>query len=236
MLILDEPTAGLDPKQIIETRDLIRSLAGDHTIVLSTHILPEVAQTCQRVVIINKGQVVAVDTPENLTARLKGAETMYVQVDARRRGRGGAAAADSRRHAAWRRRRPARRVRTASRSRASAGSDVRRDIARAVVTRGWGLLELRPMRMSLEEIFLQVTTDEKCRRSRTVTSVRNILAIAGKELRSYFASPIAYIIIGLFALLFGRFFYAYPAWSFVAAQLRRWCRCGGGAHEHQPGR
>src|SRR5207245_8704948 len=82
VLILDEPTAGLDPKQIIETRDLIRSLAGDHTIVLSTHILPEVAQTCQRVVIINKGKVVAVDTPENLTARLSGAETRYVHVDA----------------------------------------------------------------------------------------------------------------------------------------------------------
>src|SRR5688572_17887825 len=82
VLILDEPTAGLDPKQIIETRDLIRSLAGDHTIVLSTHILPEVAQTCQRVVIINKGRVVAVDTPDNLTARLRGAETLYVEIDA----------------------------------------------------------------------------------------------------------------------------------------------------------
>jgi ABC-2 type transport system ATP-binding protein len=82
VLILDEPTAGLDPKQIIETRQLIRGLAGNHTIVLSTHILPEVAQTCQRVVIINKGRVVAVDTPENLTSRLTGAETMYVQIDA----------------------------------------------------------------------------------------------------------------------------------------------------------
>ena len=82
VLILDEPTAGLDPKQIIETRQLIRSLAGSHTIVLSTHILPEVAQTCQRVVIINKGRVVAVDTPENLTARLTGSETMYMQIDA----------------------------------------------------------------------------------------------------------------------------------------------------------
>ena len=81
VLILDEPTAGLDPKQIIETRDLIRSLAGDHTIILSTHILPEVAQTCQRVVIINKGKVVAVDTPDNLTHQLKGAATLYVQVD-----------------------------------------------------------------------------------------------------------------------------------------------------------
>src|SRR5439155_23292592 len=82
VLILDEPTAGLDPKQIIETRELIKALAGDHTIILSTHILPEVSQTCQRVVIINNGKVVAVDTPDNLTARLRGSETMYVQVDA----------------------------------------------------------------------------------------------------------------------------------------------------------
>ena len=82
VLILDEPTAGLDPKQIIETRQLIKELAGTHTIVLSTHILPEVSQTCDRVVIINKGRVVAIDTPANLTARLRGSETMYVQVDA----------------------------------------------------------------------------------------------------------------------------------------------------------
>src|SRR5687768_14411211 len=82
VLILDEPTAGLDPKQIIETRQLIKELGGDHTIILSTHILPEVSQTCQRVVIINKGRVVAVDTPDNLTARLRGSETMYLQVDA----------------------------------------------------------------------------------------------------------------------------------------------------------
>ncbi len=82
VLILDEPTAGLDPKQIIETRQLIKQLAGDHTIILSTHILPEVSQTCQRVVIINRGKVVAVDTPDNLTARLRGAEKLYVQVDA----------------------------------------------------------------------------------------------------------------------------------------------------------
>ena len=159
VLILDEPTAGLDPKQIIETRELIRSLAGDHTIVLSTHILPEVAQTCQRVVIINRGRVVAVDTPDNLTARLKGAETMFVQVDAEGndpmpslqaipgvtrvvpsdgRGPAGGYEVESVR-----------------------GTDVRREIARTVVTRGWGLLELRPMRMSLEEVFLQVTTDEQ---------------------------------------------------------------------------
>jgi ABC-2 type transport system ATP-binding protein len=171
VLILDEPTAGLDPKQIIETRDLIRSLAGDHTIVLSTHILPEVAQTCQRVVIINKGHVVAVDTPDNLTARLKGAATMYVQVDAGGEDAGAAlasipgvkrvASADQRLAA------PGDAAVEVSRAYPSAYEvesesdiDVRRDLAHAIVTRGWGLLELRPVRMSLEDVFLQVTTEE----------------------------------------------------------------------------
>ena len=159
VLILDEPTAGLDPKQIIETRELIRSLAGDHTIVLSTHILPEVAQTCQRVVIINKGRVVAVDTPDNLTARLRGAETMYVQVDAP--GEDAVAALTA--IPGVTRVSPAdgRQVQGAFEVESDRGTDVRRELARAIVTRGWGLLELRPMRMSLEEIFLQVTTDEK---------------------------------------------------------------------------
>ena len=156
VLILDEPTAGLDPKQIMETRDLIRSLAGDHTIVLSTHILPEVAQTCQRVVIINRGRVVAVDTPDNLTARLKGAETMYVQLDAGSDDPGPILASVP----------GVSRVSSADGSgggfevESERGTDVRRELARTIVTRGWGLLELRPMRMSLEEIFLQVTTDE----------------------------------------------------------------------------
>lgn len=157
VLILDEPTAGLDPKQIIEARDLIRSLAGDHTIILSTHILPEVSQTCQRVVIINKGRVVAVDTPENLTARLRGAETLYVQVDAA----GADVAATLSKMAGVTRVAPADTRSTGAFEVESAqGRDIRRDIAREVVTRGWGLLELRPMRMSLEEIFLQVTTEE----------------------------------------------------------------------------
>ncbi len=159
VLILDEPTAGLDPKQIIETRDLIRSLGGDHTIVLSTHILPEVSQTCQRVVIINKGRVVAVDTPENLTARLRGAETMYVQIDADGADAGAVLSAlpgVSRVAAAEQRGRLA-----GYEVESERGTDVRRELARAVVTRGWGLLELRPMRMSLEEVFLQVTTEER---------------------------------------------------------------------------
>jgi ABC-2 type transport system ATP-binding protein len=158
VLILDEPTAGLDPKQIIETRELIKELAGDHTIILSTHILPEVAQTCQRVVIINKGQVVAIDTPDNLTARLRGSETMYLQVDT-----GGADAAASLTRVPG-----VTRVVEADRRDgmigyevdSESGRDVRRDLARAVISGGWGLLEMRPMRMSLVDVFLSLTTDE----------------------------------------------------------------------------
>ena len=157
VLVLDEPTAGLDPKQITETRDLIRSLGGSHTIILSTHILPEVAQTCQRVVIINKGKVVAIDTPENLTHQLKGAATLYVQVAGSQDatallsalpGVSKVTAAD--RHETF----------TGYEVEAEANRDVRTDVARAVVQQGLGLLELRPTRITLEEIFLQLTTED----------------------------------------------------------------------------
>jgi ABC-2 type transport system ATP-binding protein len=158
VLVLDEPTAGLDPKQIIETRELIKELAGTHTIILSTHILPEVAQTCQRVVIINKGRVVAVDTPANLTARLRGSETMYVQLDA---GVADAAPVLQRVPGVTRVTVSERRDGiTSCEVESVQGHDIRRDLARAVVTNNWGLLELRPMRMSLEDIFLSLTTEE----------------------------------------------------------------------------
>jgi ABC-2 type transport system ATP-binding protein len=158
VLILDEPTAGLDPKQIIETRRLIKELGGEHTVILSTHILPEVSQTCQRVVIINRGKVVAVDTPENLTSRLQGAGTLYVEVDsmgadARETlsaipGVTGVSVSETRGAA------------TGFEVATAPDRDVRRELASTVVGRGWGLLELRPMRMSLEEIFLSLTTEE----------------------------------------------------------------------------
>ena len=158
VLILDEPTAGLDPKQIIETRKLIRELAGDHTIVLSTHILPEVSQTCQSVVIINKGRVVAVDSVENLTARAGSTASVYVQVDAAGAdpvpvlhaipgvtGVQPVGAADAN---------------GSFEVRSDADRDVRRDLAAAIVTRGWGLLELRRSRRSLEDVFLHLTTED----------------------------------------------------------------------------
>jgi ABC-2 type transport system ATP-binding protein len=159
VLILDEPTAGLDPKQIIETRQLIKDLRGEHTVVLSTHILPEVSQTCQRVVIINKGKVVAIDTPDNLTSRLRGSETMYVQVDAMGADAGSVLAglagvtrvnvSDTRDNV------------VGLEVESETGRDLRRELAATVVGRGWGLLELRPMRMSLEDVFLKLTTQEK---------------------------------------------------------------------------
>ncbi|MCG6921404.1 MAG: ABC transporter ATP-binding protein [Acidobacteria bacterium] len=159
VLILDEPTAGLDPKQIIETRELIRGLGGDHTVILSTHILPEVQLTCGRVLIINEGRVVAEDSPENLTRRLKGAGTLRIEV----RGEENAVLATVRAVPGI----LAAHVRGGHDEalvidvEAEAGRDVRSDLAGAVVTGGHGLLGLQQMGMSLEEIFLHLTTTDE---------------------------------------------------------------------------
>jgi ABC-2 type transport system ATP-binding protein len=162
VLILDEPTAGLDPKQINETRDLIKSLAGDHTIILSTHILPEVEQTCQKVIIINKGKLVATDSVSNLQSRARGVESVLVEV-AGRKGALDAAAAQRKleqvggvSRVVFKEKRESRIVfEVESRKDFS----LRGDLARAVVEAGWDLNELRPASVSLEEIFLKLTTD-----------------------------------------------------------------------------
>jgi ABC-2 type transport system ATP-binding protein len=158
VLILDEPTAGLDPHQIIETRDLIKELAGQHTIILSTHILPEVEQTCERVVIIAKGKLVATDTVENLTSRLRGAETVTVEVLP-----GGAPAGTVQERlervagvarVTVRETRDGR-LRFAVES--QEGRQIRPELARAVIESGWQLNELHAAGMSLEAIFLELT-------------------------------------------------------------------------------
>jgi ABC-2 type transport system ATP-binding protein len=164
VLILDEPTAGLDPKQINETRDLIKSLAGDHTIILSTHILPEVEQTCEQVIIINKGKVIATDSVQNLQNRARGVESVIVEV-AGRNGDLDSAAVQSRlekisgvNKVNFKEKRQARNI-----FEIESAKDhlVRGDLARAVVEAGWDLNELRSSAMSLEEIFLQLTGDQK---------------------------------------------------------------------------
>jgi ABC-2 type transport system ATP-binding protein len=163
VLILDEPTAGLDPKQINETRDLIKSLAGDHTIILSTHILPEVEHTCEQVIIINKGKLVATDSVRNLQARTRGVEAVLVEV-AGRDGvlnealvRDGLAQIPGVAEVIVREMKDDRLVLEVQ---SQKGQLVRGDLARAVVGAGWDLNELRPAGMSLEEIFLQLTGSE----------------------------------------------------------------------------
>jgi ABC-2 type transport system ATP-binding protein len=162
VLILDEPTAGLDPKQINETRELIRSLAGDHTIVLSTHILPEVEQTCQKVIIINKGKLVATDSVQNLQSRARGAESMVVEV-AGRNGNLEPTAVQRRFEQLAGVSRVTMKATRDNRSSFEVEAQkgfTRGDLARAVVESGWDLNELRPAAMSLEEIFLQLTGEE----------------------------------------------------------------------------
>src|SRR5271170_728198 len=164
VLILDEPTAGLDPKQIIETRDLIRGLAGDHTIILSTHILPEVEQTCEQVLIINKGKLVATDSVHNLQARARGAESVTLEVE----GRASAIDAQTIQHRLETVNGVSRVLLKDSRDNRSVfeveslkDRFIRGDLARAIVESGWNLNELRPSAMSLEDVFLQLTGGEK---------------------------------------------------------------------------
>jgi ABC-2 type transport system ATP-binding protein len=163
VLILDEPTAGLDPKQINETRDLIRGLAPDHTILLSTHILPEVEQTCEQVLIINKGKLVATDSVHNLQNRARGAESVMLEVE----GRNGAVDAQTVQHRLETVSGVSRVLFKETRSNRSVfeveslkDRFIRGDLARAIVESGWNLNELRPAAMSLEEIFLQLTGGE----------------------------------------------------------------------------
>lgn len=155
VLILDEPTVGLDPKQIIEIRDLIRNLAGSHSVILSTHILPEATAVCQRVVIISRGRIVAEDTPDHLSAQLRRSEKISLSlrtpppdVDERLRAMKGVVNLFPQAE-------PGTFV-----IECALGQDIREELARLAVTSGWGLLELKLMSMSLEDVFLQLTQHE----------------------------------------------------------------------------
>jgi ABC-2 type transport system ATP-binding protein len=163
VLILDEPTAGLDPKQINETRDLIKGLAGDHTIILSTHILPEVEQTCERVIIISKGKLVATDSVKNLQKRASGEESIVMEIA----GRNGALESSTVQTRLEKipgvskvLLRETKQARSLFEVETKKDHFVRGDLARAVVEAGWDLNELRPSAVSLEEIFLQLTGDQ----------------------------------------------------------------------------
>ncbi len=157
ILILDEPTVGLDPRQIIEIRELIKSLGGEHTVILSTHILPEVEMTCGRVVIINEGKVVAQDTPDGLTRRLKGTERLTLEVD----GDGATMETIFKQFPQIMRFEQVAAADGTFRYEVEANADIRRDLARAIVQNNVGLYEMRAESLSLEEIFLHLTTKEE---------------------------------------------------------------------------
>jgi ABC-2 type transport system ATP-binding protein len=161
ILLLDEPTLGLDPKQIIEIRQLIRDLGGEKTVILSSHILPEVSQVCNRVIIINRGELVAVDTPENLRSRLTTSVVLRIRL---RADDGDAARAEAILANTSG-------VRAVVADPPGAGiraftvecvpdRDLREEIARTLVTERLALLELYREELSLEDIFLQLVTEE----------------------------------------------------------------------------
>jgi ABC-2 type transport system ATP-binding protein len=155
LLIFDEPTIGLDPSQIVEIRQVIKELAGDHTVILSSHILPEVSQLCQRVIIINRGQIVASDTPDNLSRQLgrgsrislmvKGPQAEVLSGLRTLPGVKEASATGEDRYLVH----------------GQNGGDLRPELARLVVERGWQLLELKAQEFTLEEVFLNLVTEEE---------------------------------------------------------------------------
>ena len=156
--MLDEPTIGIDPRQVVETRQIIRGLGGDHTVILSTHILPEVSMVCDRVLIIHEGRIVVMDTAERLSARLGGVSRVVMDVRGpREQIQQALSKVDG--------------VTEVSLSDAGGrqqfvvecapSRDIRVELARAVADQDWGLVELRAMGLSLEEIFLRLTTEDE---------------------------------------------------------------------------
>ncbi|MEH2382248.1 MAG: ABC transporter ATP-binding protein [Nostoc sp.] len=166
-IILDEPTVGLDPRQIIEVRNLIKSLAGTHTIILSTHILPEVSMTCSRVAIINRGKVVATNTPDNLMAQLTGGSGYELEIEGEAalakqvlQKVAGVSLVESIPTAGLHGHQP-QENRAYLRVISQPGKEPGRDIATTLVRAGFGLHELRRVNATLEDVFLQLTTEEK---------------------------------------------------------------------------
>jgi ABC-2 type transport system ATP-binding protein len=166
-IILDEPTVGLDPRQIIDVRNLIKSLAGSHTIILSTHILPEVSMTCNRVAIINKGKVVATNTPESLMTQLTSGAGYELEIEGELslakqvlQNVAGVSLVESIT--------PGGQIdsnrsenRSSLRVISQPGIEPGKDIAIALVRSGFGLCEMRRVNATLEDVFLELTTEEK---------------------------------------------------------------------------
>jgi ABC-2 type transport system ATP-binding protein len=157
VVIFDEPTVGLDPKQIIEIRELIKKLKGDHTVILSSHILPEVEQTCERVVIISDGKVVAEDTPENLTSRMRGSERVLLEVDGDEKIVNDTFKSFKDIISLQINKSSTNHLKIVVESK----MDLRKEFAKALVNKNIGLLEMQVDKVTLEDIFLHLTTKEE---------------------------------------------------------------------------
>ncbi len=166
VLILDEPTIGIDPVQVVETRELIKELGQEHTLLLSSHILPEVSMICRRVLVIHDGRIVADDTPAHLSERLQHTERIELVVrgaqakDVISLLRGMPNIVDARSDVRAELQKPEMQGRTALLIDAKPNAGVPEKIAQEVISKGWGLTTLHPLPMTLEEIFLELTTDE----------------------------------------------------------------------------
>ncbi|MQF69767.1 ABC transporter ATP-binding protein [SAR202 cluster bacterium AD-804-J14_MRT_500m] len=159
VLVMDEPTIGIDPIQVVETRQLIKDLAGSHTVILSTHILPEVSMLCDRVLIIHEGQIVAEDTPKQLGERLQGVDRLEVEIQGPKESvietlekiRGVIEVSSISQDGDV----------IVYKIQTRKGLDLRPTVSRSIISNGWSLLNLQLVNMSLEEIFLKLTTSEE---------------------------------------------------------------------------
>ncbi|GAB4368653.1 MAG: ATP-binding cassette domain-containing protein [Spirochaetales bacterium] len=160
ILILDEPTAGLDPKQIIEIRELIKELGKSHTVILSSHILPEVSAVCKRVLIINQGRIVADDTPENLAKRLLGGSHLLLRIDGTpQQVESALKPVPDIKNLSFKEPQEPGTVEVVVES--DKDKDIRRNVSRALGTAGLPILMMRSLDLTLEEIFLHLTTKEE---------------------------------------------------------------------------
>lgn len=192
-IILDEPTVGLDPRQIIDVRNLIKSLAGDHTIILSTHILPEASMTCNRIAIINHGEIVATNTPDQLIAQLAGGLRYELDVEGDREliqshlkdlaGLRSFSVPST--HAL-----PNRHTVVLE---FAAEHDPGRDLAAIVVQAGLGLYQMRRTQVSLEDVFLQLTTEEQDPNAEDVTATTTDTMVETELERLEFSEPLEFL-------------------------------------------
>ena len=209
VLILDEPTVGLDPKQIIEIRNLIKSLGRNHTVILSSHILPEVQAVCERVIVINRGKLVADGNTDTLAHNLSTDFRLIARIDGPEKEVEHALIAMENVKEALCYGEKEKGVFEFS-IETDEDHDVRRNLFALLARKGWPLLSLRNTDLTLEEVFLRLTSGDAesyIGSNRRERRERIMLAIAKRDLKSSFSSPIGYVCVALILAFFGYFYF-----------------------------